>query len=119
MCVCEGVGKGVVGVITLPTSGVIDFGTHAFQSVHRLAIVNRSLFPIQQNFSAKKCRPTARFSTSRRVEPNSRLSFDVNLFTESAVQHAPTSCNKSDGAFIIVAHTVVHCVSKNVPFLYF
>lgn len=37
MCVCvvEGVGKGVIGVVTLPVSGVIDFGSHAFESVHR------------------------------------------------------------------------------------
>jgi len=31
----EGVGKGVVGVVALPASGVIDFGSHAFESVHR------------------------------------------------------------------------------------
>ena len=32
---CEGVGKGVIGAITLPASGVIDLGTRAFESVHR------------------------------------------------------------------------------------
>jgi len=30
-----GVGKGVIGAVTLPASGVIDFGTHAFEGVHR------------------------------------------------------------------------------------
>ena len=31
----EGVGKGVIGVVTLPAGGVIDFGSHAFETVHR------------------------------------------------------------------------------------
>ena len=35
VCVVKGVGKGVIGVVTLPTSGVIDFGSHAFESIHR------------------------------------------------------------------------------------
>jgi len=37
VCVCfvEGVGKGVIGVVTLPVGAIIDFGSHAFESVHR------------------------------------------------------------------------------------
>ena len=33
-----GVGKGLIGAVVLPTSGVIDFGTRAFEGVHRFFV---------------------------------------------------------------------------------
>ena len=36
MVVCyAGVGKGMIGAVTLPTGGLIDFGTYAFEGIHR------------------------------------------------------------------------------------
>jgi len=42
--VCSGVGKGMFGAVALPTGGVIDFGTHAFESVHRFIFIITALF---------------------------------------------------------------------------
>ena len=34
----EGIGKGVIDAVALPVSGAIDFGGHAFETVHRYVL---------------------------------------------------------------------------------
>lgn len=40
VCVCVGLGKGIIGVVTRPVGGVVDFASSSFDGIRRFGFVH-------------------------------------------------------------------------------